>query len=227
MRYFEKLSEEMTLEEKADQKYAIAKSYERDGRPRKAEEYKNKASRAYKRAYEKDAESISHEDWVKKEWSGKKDQGSLYSLIHKTWPLGGFLTATHKQTGDRRHIYTFVGDAKNKKDVRQFSHMYGYLTKLHKDKKGIPQKYNFVVSKEMGPLFKKQQLKKEAGILKEKIFSIFGKKIKPVKAGYDAMAVEMKKLNARIPKPVYNSQAFNEMNALKGTKTTNIFGEVK
>jgi len=46
---------EVSAKEKADQKYAIAKSYEHEGHPRKAKEYKNKASRAYKRAWEKKA----------------------------------------------------------------------------------------------------------------------------------------------------------------------------
>lgn len=50
-----KKGEEMTPKEKADQKYAIAKSYENEGHERKSEEYKDKASRAYKRAYEKKA----------------------------------------------------------------------------------------------------------------------------------------------------------------------------
>lgn len=48
-----KYAEEMTPKEKADQKYAIAKSYENEGHPKKSEEYKDKASRAYKRAWEK------------------------------------------------------------------------------------------------------------------------------------------------------------------------------
>jgi|GEM_PF-4392368 len=48
-----KNAEDMSPKEKADQKYAIAKSYENEGHPRKADEYKDKASKAYKRAYEK------------------------------------------------------------------------------------------------------------------------------------------------------------------------------
>lgn len=44
-----------TLKEKADQKYAIAKTYENDGHPRKAKEYKDKAAKAYKKAFEKKA----------------------------------------------------------------------------------------------------------------------------------------------------------------------------
>lgn len=48
-----KTAADMTLKEKADQKYAIAKSYENEGHPRKANEYKNKAGKAYKRAWEK------------------------------------------------------------------------------------------------------------------------------------------------------------------------------
>jgi len=47
-----KVGADMTLKEKADQKYAIAKSYEREGHPIKAKEYKNKAGNAYKRAWE-------------------------------------------------------------------------------------------------------------------------------------------------------------------------------
>ena len=42
----------MSPKEKADQKYAIAKSYENEGHPRKATEYKSKAARAYKTAWE-------------------------------------------------------------------------------------------------------------------------------------------------------------------------------
>ncbi len=48
-----KTAADMTSKEKADQKYAISKSYENEGHPRKAKEYKNKASRAYKSAYKK------------------------------------------------------------------------------------------------------------------------------------------------------------------------------
>jgi len=48
-----KTAEEMTSKEKADQKYSIAKSYERSNHPKKAKEYKNKAAIAYKRAWEK------------------------------------------------------------------------------------------------------------------------------------------------------------------------------
>ena len=48
-----KTAADMTPKEKADQKYAIAKSYENEGHPRKAKEYKDKASKAYKRAWEK------------------------------------------------------------------------------------------------------------------------------------------------------------------------------
>jgi hypothetical protein len=48
-----KIAADMTPKEKADQKYAIAKSYENEGHPRKAEEYKDKAGKAYKRAWEK------------------------------------------------------------------------------------------------------------------------------------------------------------------------------
>ena len=47
-----KTAADMTPKEKADQKYAIAKSYENEGRPRKSREYKNKAAQAYKRAWE-------------------------------------------------------------------------------------------------------------------------------------------------------------------------------
>jgi hypothetical protein len=53
-----KIAEDMSPKEKADQKYAIAKSYENEGHSRKAEEYKDKASKAYKRAYEKRAAKI-------------------------------------------------------------------------------------------------------------------------------------------------------------------------
>ncbi|KKL23496.1 hypothetical protein LCGC14_2424780, partial [marine sediment metagenome] len=44
-----KTAETMTKMEIADQKYAISKSYEREGHPRKSREYKNKAAQAYKR----------------------------------------------------------------------------------------------------------------------------------------------------------------------------------
>ena len=54
--HFYKAGADMTPMEKADQKYAIAKSYEREGHPRKANEYKDKASKAYKRAWEKRAQ---------------------------------------------------------------------------------------------------------------------------------------------------------------------------
>ena len=47
-----KTAETMTKMEIADQKYAISKSYEREGHPRKSREYKNKAAQAYKRAWE-------------------------------------------------------------------------------------------------------------------------------------------------------------------------------
>jgi acyl carrier protein len=50
-----KTGADMTAKEKADQKYAIAKSYENEGHPRKATEYKSKAARAYKTAWEKTA----------------------------------------------------------------------------------------------------------------------------------------------------------------------------
>lgn len=53
-----KYASDMTAQEKADQKYAIAKSYERHGHPRKANEYKDKASKAYKRAWEKKGEKV-------------------------------------------------------------------------------------------------------------------------------------------------------------------------
>ena len=59
-KYMDKTAEEMTAEEKADQKYAIAKSYEEDGHPRKAKEYKAKASRAYKHAYEKNSQQYRY-----------------------------------------------------------------------------------------------------------------------------------------------------------------------
>lgn len=47
-----KRAEDMTPKEKADQKYSIAKSYEKDNHPKKAKEYKNKAAIAYKKAWE-------------------------------------------------------------------------------------------------------------------------------------------------------------------------------
>jgi len=47
-----KTAEDMTLKEIADQKYAIAMKYKSEGHPRKATEYKSKAARAYKRAWE-------------------------------------------------------------------------------------------------------------------------------------------------------------------------------
>lgn len=50
-----KTAETMTKMEKADQKYAIAMSYKKEGHPRKAKEYKSKAARAYKTAWEKRA----------------------------------------------------------------------------------------------------------------------------------------------------------------------------
>lgn len=54
---FFKISE-LTAKEKADQKYAIAKSYEKEGHPRKAKEYKEKAAKAYKQAFAKTASAL-------------------------------------------------------------------------------------------------------------------------------------------------------------------------
>lgn len=53
-----KTAEEMDPKEKADQKYAIAKSYEKEGHSDKSKEYKDKASKAYKKAWEKKSEYL-------------------------------------------------------------------------------------------------------------------------------------------------------------------------
>jgi hypothetical protein len=50
-----KIAADMTPKEKADQKYAIAMRYKEDGHPKKSSEYKSKAARAYKAAWEKKA----------------------------------------------------------------------------------------------------------------------------------------------------------------------------
>jgi hypothetical protein len=54
-----KIAADMTPKEKADQKYAIAMRYKEDGHPRKSSEYKSKAARAYKAAWEKKADLFS------------------------------------------------------------------------------------------------------------------------------------------------------------------------
>ena len=57
--YLKKIAEaKLTPKEKADQKYAIAKSYEEEGHSKKSKEYKDKASKAYKRAWDKKAEYL-------------------------------------------------------------------------------------------------------------------------------------------------------------------------
>lgn len=80
----------MSAKEKADQKYAIAKQYEKDGHPRKAEEYKEKASIAYKNATEKIAVRKTQTEYALQNAAAGAAGGAVGAII--TQPIDTIAT---------------------------------------------------------------------------------------------------------------------------------------
>jgi len=132
-----KTAADMTPKEKADQKYAIAKSYENEGHPRKAKEYKSKAARAYKTAWEKKGE-------LNKEALNPKTYQNYISKVVK-----GFETAEKKvlalPKGEKRiqeatkliksedklgkRVYDFVGGGDHYVSINKFRDRHKMLAK--------------------------------------------------------------------------------------------------